>query len=168
MDNNILTLTYTLPCGTLLLGDFGGRLCLADWPGHRATARVCRMLGAGLRPGHTPLLAEAAASLDAYVRGDCHIIERLPLLMPGTELQRAVWDELRRIPCGSTVAYGELARRVGRPRAVRAVAGAVGANALSLFVPCHRVVAATGLGGYAGGLAAKRWLLSAEKQPAGK
>ena len=88
--------------------------------------------------------------------------------MPGTELQRAVWDELRRIPCGGTVAYGELASRVGRPRAVRAVAGAVGANALSLFVPCHRVVAATGLGGYAGGLAAKRWLLSAEKQPAGK
>lgn len=163
MNANILTQTYTLPCGTLLLGDFNGRLCLADWPGHSATARVCRLLGAGMRPGHSPLLDEAVARLDAYARGDCRAVEGLPLLMAGTELQRAVWDELQRIPCGTTITYGELARRVGRPRAVRATAGAVGANALSIFIPCHRVVAAGGPGGYAGTLAAKHWLLNLEQ-----
>ena len=76
-----------------------------------------------------------------------------------------VWDQLRRIPYGETVTYGELARRVGNPRAFRAVANACGANPLPIIIPCHRVVAAGGKpGGYTGGLAIKLALLEIEKQ----
>ena len=82
----------------------------------------------------------------------------------GTEFQRAVWKTLRRIPVGRTLTYGELARRIGRPTAVRAVASAVGRNPVSLLVPCHRVIGSDGsLTGYAGGLPRKAFLLALEK-----
>ena len=82
----------------------------------------------------------------------------------GTEFQRAVWKTLRRIPVGRTLTYGELARRIGRPTAVRAVASAVGRNPVSLLVPCHRVIGSDGsLTGYAGGLRRKAFLLALEK-----
>ena len=82
----------------------------------------------------------------------------------GTEFQRAVWKTLRRIPAGRTSTYGELARRIGRPTAVRAVASAVGRNPVSLLVPCHRVIGSDGsLTGYAGGLRRKAFLLALEK-----
>ena len=78
-----------------------------------------------------------------------------------------VWDELRRIPYGATISYGELARRIGNPAATRAVAGANARNPVSILVPCHRVIAADGgLGGYGGGLSAKRLLLDLERDPA--
>ena len=81
----------------------------------------------------------------------------------GTEFQQAVWNEARRIPYGSTVSYGELARRVGRPRAARAVGAAMGANPLLLIVPCHRVVGADGsLTGFGCGLDVKERLLHLE------
>ena len=82
----------------------------------------------------------------------------------GTEFQRAVWKTLRRIPAGRTLTYGELARRIGRPTAVRAVASAVGRNPVSLLVPCHRVIGSDGsLTGYASGLRRKAFLLALEK-----
>ena len=82
----------------------------------------------------------------------------------GTEFQRAGWKTLRRIPAGRTLTYGELARRIGRPTAVRAVASAVGRNPVSLLVPCHRVIGSDGsLTGYAGGLRRKAFLLALEK-----
>ena len=86
----------------------------------------------------------------------------------GTEFQRAVWKTLRRIPVGRTLTYGELARRIGRPTAVRAVASAVGRNPVSLLVPCHRVIGSDGsLTGYAGGLPRKAFLLALEKSICG-
>jgi len=147
----------------MLLGDYRGRLCLADWPGHSATGRVCRMLGTSVRPGRSALLDEATARLDAWFDCGRDDFGGLPLLPVGTEFQLAVWAGLLRVPYGATVTYGALARRIGRPEAVRAVASAVGANALSVVIPCHRVVAATGLGGYAGGLAAKKIMLNIEQ-----
>ncbi|MFN3763308.1 MAG: methylated-DNA--[protein]-cysteine S-methyltransferase, partial [Anaerolineae bacterium] len=87
----------------------------------------------------------------------------LPLDLRGTPFQRRVWEELRRVPYGQTVAYGELARRVGRPGAARAVGRAVGANPVPIIVPCHRVVGADGsLVGYGGGLEIKAALLRLE------
>ena len=87
----------------------------------------------------------------------------VPLLPVGTEFQLSVWQELLNIPYGGTCTYSEQARRMGMPRAVRAVAAANGLNALSLFIPCHRVVGHDGrLTGYAGGLEAKRFLLDWE------
>ena len=87
----------------------------------------------------------------------------LPLDPAGSAFERRVWDALRAIPYGSTVSYGELARRLGDPRATRAVGAANGKNAIPIIVPCHRVVGARGeLTGFGGGLDRKRWLLEHE------
>jgi AraC family transcriptional regulator of adaptative response/methylated-DNA-[protein]-cysteine methyltransferase len=90
-----------------------------------------------------------------------------PTLDPvGTEFQRTVWTELRRIPRGARISYGELARRIGSPKAVRAVAQACGANPLLLVIPCHRVVGANGaLTGFAAGIERKKALLERENPP---
>ncbi len=83
----------------------------------------------------------------------------------GTDFQKRVWNELLAIPTGETVSYGELARRIDSPKAVRAVGAAVGRNPISIMVPCHRVVGAGGkLTGYAGGLEKKNWLLEHERE----
>jgi len=88
----------------------------------------------------------------------------LPLDLRGTEFQESVWRALLEIPYGETRTYQELARSVGKPRAVRAVGSANGANPIPLIVPCHRVIATGGkLGGYGGGLEAKAWLLAMER-----
>ena len=93
----------------------------------------------------------------------------LPLAPRGTEFQRRVWEELRRISYGETISYGELARRIGMPAASRAVGAANGRNPLAIVVPCHRVIGADGtLTGYGGGLPAKQALLSLERRVAGK
>lgn len=107
----------------------------------------------------------AARQLDEYFAGRRRVFD-LPLLTVGTPFQRAVWELLTEIPFGGTRSYAWLAAQLGHPRAVRAVAAANRANALSIFIPCHRVVGSDGsLTGYAGGLAAKRLLLGLEQQP---
>jgi AraC family transcriptional regulator of adaptative response/methylated-DNA-[protein]-cysteine methyltransferase len=91
--------------------------------------------------------------------------EALPLDIRATAFQRAVWEELRRVPAGETVTYAELARRIGRPSAVRAVASAVASNHLAVLIPCHRVVRSDGaIGGYRWGVERKRRLLAAESR----
>ncbi|SEL08386.1 methylated-DNA-[protein]-cysteine S-methyltransferase [Roseateles sp. YR242] len=113
------------------------------------------------RDDHDPLLARTVQALHAYFDGQAL---QLPALAPqGTPFQQAVWQWLLDIPAGATWTYGQLAARVGRPEAVRAVAAAVGRNPLSILVPCHRVIGANGqLTGYAGGLDRKRALLALE------
>ncbi|MBI5528282.1 MAG: methylated-DNA--[protein]-cysteine S-methyltransferase [Deltaproteobacteria bacterium] len=107
-------------------------------------------------------LAEARRQLAAYFAGVLKDFD-LPLAMKGTAFQQRVWGELKRIPYGSTIAYGELARRVGNPKASRAVGLANGRNPISIIVPCHRVIGATGrLIGYGGGLSQKQALLNLE------
>lgn len=111
------------------------------------------------------VLDHAARQLDEYFAGRRRVFD-LPLLTVGTPFQRAVWELLTEIPFGGTRSYAWLAAQLGHPRAVRAVAAANRANALSIFIPCHRVVGSSGsLTGYAGGLAAKRLLLGLEQQP---
>jgi O-6-methylguanine DNA methyltransferase len=83
-------------------------------------------------------------------------------VLPGTAFQTAVWRELKKIPRGQTRTYGEIAAAIGRPTAVRAVGAACGANPLPVLIPCHRVVAKTGIGGFSGGLPWKRLLLELE------
>jgi len=108
-------------------------------------------------------LKPAREQLSAYFAGESRSFD-LPLAFRGTEFQRRVWDALRAVPFGETVSYGELARRIGAPRAVRAVGAAVGRNPISIVVPCHRIIGSDGgLTGYAGGLASKRWLLEHER-----
>jgi methylated-DNA-[protein]-cysteine S-methyltransferase len=113
-----------------------------------------------------PPLAEARRQLEAYFAGDLREFD-LPLAPAGTPFQREVWERLRAIPYGRTVSYGELARRLGRPDAVRAVGAANGRNPLPIVIPCHRVIGSDGrLVGYGGGLAAKAMLLDHEQRVA--
>ncbi len=107
---------------------------------------------------------EAKRQLSAYFAGELTEFD-LPLALTGTAFQQGVWKQLRQIPYGATVSYGELARRMGQPNACRAVGLANGRNPLSIIVPCHRVVGAGGkLVGYAGGLARKEALLALERR----
>lgn len=112
------------------------------------------------------LFEPARAQLDDYFARRRTTFE-LPLdrdAMGGTLFQRQVWQELERIPYGSTISYGQLAARLGNPAAVRAVGLANGRNPVSIIVPCHRVIGANGtLTGYGGGLERKRWLLTHEQ-----
>lgn len=112
-------------------------------------------------------LAEARAQLLGYLAGRRRAFS-LPLAPGGSDFQRQVWAALLRIPWGETRTYGELARRLGREGAARAVGAASGANPLPILIPCHRVVAADGLGGYSGGSALKRRLLALERPGGGR
>jgi len=109
-------------------------------------------------------LAEPVQQLQAYFAGDRHEFD-LPLAPEGTPFQLRVWRELCKIPYGTTISYGELARRVGSPNGSRAVGLANGANPISIVVPCHRVIGSNGkLTGYGGGLENKQILLALEKE----
>ena len=108
------------------------------------------------------VLSVASEQLDAYF--DMRLTQfDLPLAPRGTDFQRRVWESLRVIPFGETISYAELARRVGNPKAMRAVGAANGRNPLMIIVPCHRVIGADGsLTGFGGGIERKRWLLDHE------
>ena len=164
--NRIITRRYESPCGTLLLGSFGGRLCLCDWQveKHRTHVddRLRRLLKAEFTDGTSSVIERAVAQLDEYFAGRRKTFD-VPLLFVGTDFQKTVWDKLLDIPFGETISYGEMARQIGRPKSVRAVANANGANAISIFAPCHRVIGSDRtLTGYGGGLAAKEFLLRLE------
>ena len=106
-----------------------------------------------------------SATISRYFAGDLAAIDPIPVATGGTPFQRKVWQELRNIPCGTTTSYGELARRIGHPTAVRAVGAANGDNPIAVVVPCHRVIGSNGsLTGYGGGIERKRWLLDHEKR----
>ncbi len=144
----------------------GGLVLLASDDGLAGLFFAHRVSGrAGLLPPRCdddPLLAEAALQLDAYFGGRLESFD-LAIDPRGTGFQRRVWRELSRIPFGQTTSYGEIARRIGNAKAVRAVGLANGANPISIIVPCHRVIGADGsLTGFGGGLEIKRRLLEME------
>jgi methylated-DNA-[protein]-cysteine S-methyltransferase len=110
---------------------------------------------------------EVASQLDEYFAGTRTVFD-VPMALEGTDFQQRVWAELCAIPYGQTISYGELARRVGNPKASRAVGLANGRNPVAVIVPCHRVIAADGsLGGYGGGLDRKVHLLGLEQRRPG-
>jgi AraC family transcriptional regulator of adaptative response/methylated-DNA-[protein]-cysteine methyltransferase len=122
---------------------------------------------AGIAPGRTAPIEQIDAELKAYFAGHSTSFAT-PLASSGSPFQGAVWDALKTIPPGETWTYAQLARAVGRPRAVRAVGTANGANQLAIVIPCHRVINANGeLGGYAGGVPRKKWLLEHERRTFG-
>lgn len=165
-----LTRTST-PLGPMVIGATDEAVCLLEFADRpmleTQLQRVTRRLDAVPVPGETGATRALAEELDAYFRGRLRRFG-VPLLPCGTPFQEAVWAELRTIPYGVTRSYGEQARRMGRPRAVRAVARANGDNRLAVVVPCHRVVGADGrLTGYGGGLWRKRRLLELERRLSG-
>lgn len=106
---------------------------------------------------------ELTDKIHAYFAGELSVIDKIPCAGDGTEFQQRVWAELRRIPLGVTISYGELAKRLGDKNLMRAVGLANGRNPISIVVPCHRVIGADGsLTGYGGGVARKEWLLRHE------
>ncbi len=168
MDKRIITVQrYSSPCGDLVLGSFIDKLCLCDWEGgwHRKSTelRLKRLLNAEFKEGFSNVIEIAHKQLGEYFHRERRDFD-IPLLFVGTDFQKKVWNELLNIPYGTSISYGEMARRIGMPKAVRALANANGANALSVVVPCHRVIGSDGsLTGYGGGLETKRFLLNLEK-----
>lgn len=145
-----------------------GRLGL-EAEGEVLTALYLPNQCAGMTPGNaTPLLERGRAQLLEYLRGERRTFQ-LPLAPRGTPFQQLVWKLLLDIPYGEVVSYRELALRTGRPRGCRAVGQANRRNPLPILIPCHRVTAADGsLGGYAGGLELKQYLLRLEESNCGK
>ncbi len=116
-------------------------------------------------PDH-PILVETERQLAAYFAGRLKTFT-VPLDFRGTEFQKSVWQALLTIPFGETRSYGQIARQIGRPKAIRAVGAANGRNPISIIAPCHRVIGSTGaLTGFAGGLAVKERLLGIERRTA--
>jgi methylated-DNA-[protein]-cysteine S-methyltransferase len=104
-----------------------------------------------------------ASALKDYFDGDMDVLDRIPVVFGGTQFQNKVWKHLRRIPVGQTTSYGALAKKIGEPKAMRAVGLANGANPVAVIVPCHRVIGSDGsLTGFGGGLPRKKWLLAHE------
>jgi methylated-DNA-[protein]-cysteine S-methyltransferase len=148
------TLPLDTPIGRIVLESDGDVLIGLRLPNAAAASL-------GRRDQETPVLKEAATQLQEYFAGERTDFD-LRMELDGTPFQREVWAELSRIPYGETISYGELARRVGRPKGPRAVGQANGRNPIAIIVPCHRVLASNGIGGYGGGLTCKRTLLTVE------
>lgn len=164
--NIIKTKRYDSPCGILQLGSFDNKLCLCDWVVEKhhdhVVRRLKRELKAEFEEGNSEMIEMTVRELDEFFCSKRRVFD-IPLLLVGTDFQKLVWRELLNIPYGKTVSYGEMANQLGMPKAVRAVANANGANAISIIVPCHRVIGSDhSLTGYGGGLAAKRKLLELE------
>jgi O-6-methylguanine DNA methyltransferase len=158
------TLSDGLPM-RLFIGERDGMVAAATLTddGHPKTEdEFLWRFGSPTIPGNREVLEEAARQAAEYFRGT-RISFDVPLLLKGTDFQRRVWEQLRCIPFGSTLSYGELAELIDAPAAFRAVGNANGRNCLPLFVPCHRVLAAGGkLGGFTGGIGLKKRLLAHE------
>jgi methylated-DNA-[protein]-cysteine S-methyltransferase len=156
------------PIGELLIvADSAGKLRTIDWTDHEARMRrlLDRYYGKGgyaLQSARDP--GGLTSAMRDYFKGDIGAIDRLPVDdTVGTPFQRSVWRALRKIKSGKTISYAELARRIGKPKAVRAAGLANGQNPISIVVPCHRVIGSNGtLTGYGGGLPRKKWLLEHE------
>jgi methylated-DNA-[protein]-cysteine S-methyltransferase len=158
------------PIGEMILvADRDGNLRAIDWTDHEP--RMHNFLGRHygkendgfkLIPVRNP--GGLSRAISNYFAGDLTAIDDLPVKTNGTPFQRQVWQALREIPLGTTISYGQLASRIGRPTAVRAVGLANGSNPVGVIVPCHRVIGSNGsLTGYGGGMERKRWLLEHER-----
>ncbi len=164
---NIYSYYYRSPVGDLVLGSYEDSLCLCDWVEKDLCGTVLHRLQGRLAAGAiieapTELTRYAVAQLDEYFARKRAVFD-IPLLFAGTEFQEKVWRQLLTIPYGSTISYLELARRIGNPKACRAVGGANNRNVISIFAPCHRVVGLRGDPvGYSGGVEVKKRLLELE------
>ena len=162
---------YDSPCGEMILGSTDGELCLCDWNempcATRNKNRLQRLMNATFKEEQTDVLRQTMMQLDEYFAGRRKTFS-IPLRLTGTDFQKSVWRALLEIPYGETRSYKEIAMRVNNLKGVRAVAQAVGANGMSIIIPCHRVVGSdNSLTGFAGGLEAKKILLGIERNTSG-
>jgi AraC family transcriptional regulator of adaptative response/methylated-DNA-[protein]-cysteine methyltransferase len=156
------------PLGPMVAAVTSERLCLLEFADRpmleTQLKRIQRIYRAPLAPGENDIIQQTEIELQEYfesVRRDFNV----PLDVQGTEFQLAVWNQLQQIPFGETTSYDQMARRIGRPGAQRAVGRANGDNRLAIVIPCHRVLRSDGsLSGYGGGVWRKQWLLDHEQQ----
>lgn len=162
----IVTTLIGTPLGPMLAGATDDGICLAEFSDRRMLptqlTTLRRRLERPIVAGGHPHLDQLRSELAEYFAGSRGRFE-VPLVAPGSPFQERTWAELRRLAAGTTVSYEELAERVGRPRAQRAVGTANGANRIAVVIPCHRVVRKGGeAGNYGGGRWRKEWLLAHE------
>jgi methylated-DNA-[protein]-cysteine S-methyltransferase len=145
--------------------DEAGRLRAFAWADHeyRGIQQLRQRHGSRIRIASGSAPASVRKAIGDYFAGDVHAVDSIECAIDGTLFQQEVWQALREIPAGTTVSYGALAARIGKPGAVRAVGLANGTNPICIALPCHRVIGSDGsLTGYGGGLDRKRWLLAHE------
>jgi methylated-DNA-[protein]-cysteine S-methyltransferase len=164
--NKVYIQYYQTALGELMLGSFSEKLCLCDWRYRKMRTAIDRRIQEGLdacfEEKDTVVTQNARQQLEEYFSIN-RIDFNIPLLMIGTSFQKMIWNELLSIPYGKTDSYLGISRKTGHEKSIRAVAAANGANALSIFVPCHRVIGSDGkLTGYGGGVHVKRKLLQLE------
>ena len=160
MSNTIYYTKYKSPLGQIILATTNKGICGIYFHDQRYFDGTN-----GWQQADHPYLVEAAKQLDDYFHGSRQTFDlNLDLSVYGTTFQQAVWHALLTIPFGKISSYGAQANLINKPRAVRAVGGAIGRNPISIVVPCHRVLGSNGaLTGYAGGIERKRFLLELEK-----
>lgn len=157
---------YKTKIGELILASYNEQLCMLDYRYRKMRTavdnRIKKDLSAEFIESDSDVLDLARIQIEEYLSSNRTEFS-LPLLMVGSAFQQSVWQALMKIPYGSTISYLELATRIGKEKSVRAVANANGANAMSLIIPCHRVIGSDGkLVGYGGGLPIKQRLLKME------
>lgn len=166
-QDKIIVQEVETPIGNIQLGSYREKLCMCDWPNtHHAKTikRIRTYLDTDCAPGNSKIINTAYEQLQEYFVKARKAFD-VPTLLCGTDLQLTVWNFLMNVPYGSTMSYQELAVCIGKPGAVRAVANAVGANPISIIIPCHRVIGSScHIGGYAGGIDTKLKLLKLESE----
>jgi AraC family transcriptional regulator, regulatory protein of adaptative response / methylated-DNA-[protein]-cysteine methyltransferase len=167
-DTAIVVDLFQSPIGPLVIGSVNEGICLVEFTDpERLESQVStlrRWLPHPAYRGNHPYLEQLRRELTEYFAGERTHFE-VPLVYPGSDFQRAVWNALLEIPYGETRSYEALARQVATLEAIRAVGGANGANRIAIVIPCHRVINKSGkLGGYGGGLWRKKALLALEQQ----
>lgn len=165
--NSIHIQYYNSPCGEIVLASMGNELCLCDWNempcAERNKHRLVKYMNAVFRVETSDVLEQTKKQLDEYFAGTRKAFD-IPLHPVGTEFQQQVWNTLLKIPYGETRSYKDIALSIANPKGIRAVAQAIGANGISILIPCHRVIGSNhSLTGFAGGIEAKRILLQIER-----
>ncbi len=166
MENIIKIEPFKTAYGELLLGDFDNKLCLCDWQYRKMRSKIDNRIKQGLQAQYkeqnSDIIDQTKTQLNEYFSGNREEFD-IPLLMVGTNFQKSVWNQLMKLKYGHTDTYQGLSTSLNKLKAIRAVAAANGANAISIIVPCHRIIGSNGkLVGYAGGIAVKSKLLKLE------
>ena len=154
--------------GELILGSFEGKLCLLDFNYRKmrnaVDDRIKKGLNADFIEEDSEIIEKTRTELDEYFKENRREFD-VPIRMVGTDFQKSVWNALLKVAYGTTSTYLQLAKDINNGKAVRAVAGANGANAIAIIIPCHRIIGSRGeLVGYDGGLPTKKRLLTLEKK----
>ncbi|MBP7477814.1 MAG: methylated-DNA--[protein]-cysteine S-methyltransferase [Chitinophagales bacterium] len=166
MNSFISIIKYKSPLGSLLIGSFEDKICLCDWEHRKMRAaiddRIQRKIGFPYQYQNEAIIEKTISQLEEYFARERTNFS-IPISLIGTEFQQRVWNELLAIEYGKTISYLELANRLNQKLAIRAIATANGANAISILIPCHRIIGSDGsFVGYAGGIPAKKKLLEIE------